>query len=45
MRPGSWAPGIPGIRYHIASGNADFVIDRLDKGLIDLAWFTPTLTP
>lgn len=25
----------PGIRYHIASGNAAFVFDQLDKGLID----------
>lgn len=25
----------PGIHYHISSGNADFVIDQLDKGLID----------
>lgn len=26
----------PNIRYHISSGNAAFVLDRLDKGLIDL---------
>ncbi len=26
----------PGIHYHIFSGNADFVIEHLDKGLIDL---------
>lgn len=25
----------PGIHYHIASGNAEFVFDQLDKGLID----------
>ena len=25
----------PGIHYHIASGNAQFVIEQLDKGLID----------
>lgn len=25
----------PGIHYHIASGNSEFVIERLDKGLID----------
>lgn len=25
----------PGIHYHIASGNAGFVLDQLDKGLID----------
>lgn len=25
----------PGIRYHIASGNADFVFEQLEKGLID----------
>ncbi len=25
----------PGIHYHITSGNADFVIEQLDKGLID----------
>lgn len=25
----------PGIHYHIFSGNADFVIERLDKGLLD----------
>ena len=25
----------PGIHYHIASGNADFVLEQLDKGLID----------
>ncbi len=25
----------PGIHYHIASGNAEFVLERLDKGLID----------
>lgn len=25
----------PGIHYHIASGNAEFVTDQLDKGLID----------
>ena len=25
----------PGIHYHIFSGNADFVTDHLDKGLID----------
>ena len=25
----------PGIRYHISSGNADFVNEQLDKGLID----------
>lgn len=25
----------PGIHYHIASGNAGFVIEQLDKGLID----------
>lgn len=25
----------PGIHYHIASGNAAFVMDQLDKGLID----------
>ena len=25
----------PGIRYHISSGNADFVMEQLDKGLID----------
>ncbi|XCP86383.1 LysR family transcriptional regulator [Roseburia hominis] len=25
----------PGIHYHIASGNAEFVLDQLDKGLID----------
>jgi len=25
----------PGIRYHIASGNSEFVLDQLDKGLID----------
>lgn len=25
----------PGIRYHISSGNADFVGEQLDKGLID----------
>ena len=25
----------PGIRYHISSGNADFVSEQLDKGLID----------
>ncbi len=26
----------PGIHYHIASGNAEFVLEQLDKGLIDL---------
>ena len=25
----------PGIHYHIASGNAEFVMDQLEKGLID----------
>ena len=25
----------PGIRYHIASGNAEFVLEQLEKGLID----------
>lgn len=25
----------PGIHYHISSGNANFVMERLDKGLID----------
>lgn len=25
----------PGVHYHIASGNADFVLEQLDKGLID----------
>lgn len=25
----------PGIHYHISSGNADFVFEQLDKGLID----------
>ena len=25
----------PGIHYHISSGNADFVTEQLDKGLID----------
>lgn len=25
----------PGIHYHISSGNAAFVLDRLDKGLLD----------
>lgn len=25
----------PGIHYHIASGNAEFVMEQLDKGLID----------
>ncbi|MGI6069234.1 MAG: LysR family transcriptional regulator [Blautia sp.] len=25
----------PGIHYHISSGNADFVLEQLDKGLID----------
>lgn len=25
----------PGIRYHISSGNASFVLEQLDKGLID----------
>ena len=25
----------PGIHYHISSGNAEFVLDQLDKGLID----------
>ncbi len=25
----------PGIRYHIASGNSEFVLDQLEKGLID----------
>ena len=25
----------PGIHYHITSGNAEFVLDQLDKGLID----------
>lgn len=25
----------PGIHYHIASGNADFVLEQLDRGLID----------
>ncbi len=25
----------PGIHYHISSGNAEFVIEQLDKGLID----------
>lgn len=25
----------PGIRYHISSGNANFVMEQLDKGLID----------
>lgn len=25
----------PGIHYHIASGNADFVLEQLEKGLID----------
>lgn len=25
----------PGIRYHISSGNAEFVTEQLDKGLID----------
>lgn len=25
----------PGIRYHISNGNADFVSEQLDKGLID----------
>ncbi len=35
----------PGIRYHIASGNADFVIDRLDKGLIDLGLVYTDIDP
>ena len=26
----------PGIHYHIVSGNADLVLDQLDKGLIDV---------
>lgn len=26
---------IPGIHYHISSGNAEFVLEQLDKGLID----------
>ena len=25
----------PGVHYHISSGNAEFVLDQLDKGLID----------
>ena len=25
----------PGIHYHIASGNAEFVLEQLEKGLID----------
>lgn len=25
----------PGIHYHICSGNAEFILDQLDKGLID----------
>lgn len=25
----------PGIHYHISSGNAEFVLEQLDKGLID----------
>ncbi len=25
----------PGVRYHLHSGNADDVIERLDKGLLD----------
>lgn len=25
----------PGIHYHISSGNAEFVVEQLDKGLID----------
>lgn len=25
----------PGIHYHISSGNAEFVLDQLDKGLVD----------
>lgn len=32
----------PGIHYHIASGNAEFVLDQLEKGLIDFRnyiWF------
>ncbi|MCM1262587.1 MAG: LysR family transcriptional regulator [Butyrivibrio sp.] len=27
--------GYPGIHYHIASGNAEFVLEQLEKGLID----------
>ena len=25
----------PGIRYHISSGNSEYVLEQLDKGLID----------
>lgn len=33
----------PGIHYHISSGNADFVLEQLDKGLIDFGIvFGPT---
>ena len=36
----------PGIHYHITSGNAEFVTEQLDKGLIDfdLVFGTPDLT-
>lgn len=35
----------PGIHYHISSGNGNFVIERLDKGLLDfgLVFETPDL--
>ena len=33
------------IRYHIASGNAGFVLEQLDKGLIDLGLVYPQVDP
>lgn len=32
----------PGIHYHIASGNASFVLDQLEKGLIDFGMISGT---
>lgn len=33
----------PGIHYHISSGNAEFVTERLDKGLIDFGLIFSTV--
>lgn len=33
----------PGIHYHIASGNAEFVLEQLEKGLIDFGIIFDTI--
>ena len=35
----------PGIHYHIASGNAEFVLEQLDKGLIDFGLVFGSVDP